>query len=109
MEDKSPFAFAGLWEFWRSAEGDGLTTCTIITTEPNTRIAPIHDRMPVILNSKTAWDWLAASKPDALMSLIKPYPAEEMVAYRISRMVNDPGKDAPALIKPQTEWGSEGL
>lgn len=107
IEDNSPFAFAGLWEFWRSPEGDGLTTCTIITTEPNARIAPIHDRMPVILNPQTAWEWLGTGTPEALLKLIKPYPAEELVAYRVSRMVNDPSKDTAALVKPQAEFGSE--
>lgn len=108
MEDAAPFAFAGLWEFWKSPEGDGLTTCTIITTEPNSRIAPIHDRMPVIFNPQDAWIWLKTdAAPDLLAGMLKPYPAEEMVAYRVSRMVNNPEKDTAALIKPTAEWGSE--
>jgi len=107
MEDSAPFMFAGLWEFWRSPEGDGLTTCTIITTAANARVAPIHDRMPVIFNPQTAWDWLNPLAPEKLTEMLQPYPAEEMVAYRVSRMVNDGNKDSSALIKPTTEWGSE--
>lgn len=107
LKDKKPFAFAGLWEFWQSAEGDALKSCTIITTEPNQCVAPVHDRMPVILNTRTAWQWLDGGSPDDLMKLLRQYPAEEMEAYVVSRMVNDPGKDVAALIKPMTEWGSE--
>ena len=107
LEDGGPFAFAGLWEFWQSSEGDGLKTCTIITTEANARVAPVHDRMPVILNPQTSWAWLGEGSGEALVKLLKPYPAEEMVAYKVSRMVNDPGKDVAALIKPQTELGSQ--
>jgi putative SOS response-associated peptidase YedK len=107
LEDGGPFAFAGLWEFWQSSEGDGLKTCTIITTEANARVAPVHDRMPVILNPQTTWAWLGEGSGEALVKLLKPYPAEEMVAYKVSRMVNDPGKDVAALIKPQTELGSQ--
>jgi len=107
MEDSAPFMFAGLWEFWRSPEGDGLTTCTIITTAANARVAPIHDRMPVIFTPQTAWDWLNPLPPEKLTEMLQPYPAEEMVAYRVSRMVNDGNKDSSALIKPTTEWGSE--
>lgn len=107
LYNKKPFAFAGLWEFWQSPEGDGLKTCTIITTDANACVAPVHDRMPVILNTQTAWDWLEAGSADALKKMLKPYPAEEMEAYAVSRMVNNPGKDVPALIKPQTESDSD--
>ena len=107
LEDGGPFAFAGLWEYWESSEGDGLKTCTIITTEANARVAPVHDRMPVMLNPQTAWDWLGDGSSESLLKLLRPYPAEEMTAYRVSRMVNDPGKDVAALVKPQTELDSE--
>ncbi|HBA91999.1 MAG: hypothetical protein A2X24_09050 [Chloroflexi bacterium GWB2_54_36] len=107
LTNGGPFAFAGLWEFWQSPEGDELKTCTIITTEANARVAPVHDRMPVILNPQTVWNWLRDGSNESLLKLLRPYPAEEMTAYRVSRMVNDPGKDVAALVKPQTEWGSE--
>jgi len=107
LKNRSPFAFAGLWEFWRSAEGDELKTCTIITTSPNELVAPIHDRMPVMLKPAEGWAWLRGGTSQDLVKLIRPFPADEMEAYRVSRMVNDPGKDISALIKAQTEWGSE--
>ena len=107
LEDGGPFAFAGLWEFWQSPEGDELKTCTIITTEANDRVAPVHDRMPVILNPQIAWDWLSDGSNESLLKLLRPYPAEEMSAYRVSRLVNNTEKDTVALIKPQTKWDSE--
>lgn len=109
LEDKKPFAFAGLWEFWKSPEGDALKSCTIITTDANEVVAPVHDRMPVILNPTTAWQWLEDAPGEALAGMLRPYPAGEMGAYVVSRMVNDPGKDGPALVNPVTGWGSEGF
>jgi putative SOS response-associated peptidase YedK len=100
MEDKSPFAFAGLWEVWHASEGDVLKSCTIITCPANTRVAPIHDRMPVIFTPRDAWGWLDERPIPELSSMLRPYNAEEMIAYPVSRMVNDPKRDEPAIIKP---------
>ncbi len=100
MEDKSPFAFAGLWEVWHAPEGDVLKSCTIITCPPNARVAPIHDRMPVIFNPRQAWNWLEEHPVAELSGMLKPYPAEEMTAYPIGRMVNDPKRDEPGIIQP---------
>lgn len=108
MEDKSPFAFAGLWEIWHAPGGDVLKSCTIVTCEPNARVAPIHNRMPVIFNPKDAWVWLEERPVTELTGLLKPYHAEDMVAIPISRMVNDPKRDEPAIIKPAPA-GSLGL
>jgi putative SOS response-associated peptidase YedK len=58
MQDDTPFAFAGLWEQWQSEEGSQLQSATIITTEPNELIAPLHNRMPVILPEQHYQDWL---------------------------------------------------
>ncbi len=98
--DRKPFAFAGLWEFWQSPEGDALKSCTIITCEPNELVAPVHDRMPVILDQKTAWGWLQAAPLTQLTSFLKPYPAEQMRAYPVNRWVSDPNRDDPSLIQP---------
>lgn len=107
LKDRRPFAFAGLWEFWRSPEGDGLKSCTIITTEANACVAPVHNRMPVILNTQTAWDWLRGGTGEEMLKMLRPYPAEEMAAYVVSRMVNDASRDVSSLIRPQPEYGSE--
>lgn len=100
MEDRSPFAFAGLWEVWHAPEGDVLKSCTIVTCPPNARIAPIHDRMPVIFNPRQAWDWLEERPVAELSGMLRPYPAEEMTAYPIGRLVNDPKRDEPGIIQP---------
>lgn len=100
MEAKSPFAFAGLWEVWHAPEGDALKSCTIITCPPNARVAPIHDRMPVIFDPREAWGWLEERPQAELTAMLKPHRAEDMVAYPINRLVNDPKRDEPAIIRP---------
>jgi len=77
LRDREPMAFAGLWERWRSQEGEDLESCSIIVTDANELMQPIHDRMPVIL-APGDWDaWLEteAKDPGGLQSLLKPYSA----------------------------------
>lgn len=85
--DGEPFAFAGLWERWRSADGEIVRTFTIITGEPNALVAPLHDRMPVILHPADYAAWLGEGEgggdPDALQALLRPYPAERMRAWPV--------------------------
>jgi putative SOS response-associated peptidase YedK len=96
-----PFAFAGLWEMWQTAE-DFILSCTIITTSPNELMAQIHNRMPLILPREAYEQWLdpAERTSDQLNSLLKPYPAELMTVYPVSKLVNSPKNDSPALIEP---------
>jgi len=95
------FAFAGLWESWKSPEGENIESCTIITTSPNELIREIHDRMPVILHPEHYGTWLQDSTPEhSLHHLLKPYPADEMEAYRVSPEVNSPKNDTPDCILP---------
>lgn len=109
--DGKPFAFAGLWEFWRGqADGDKsqaeeIRSCTIITTEANGLVKPVHDRMPVMLSGEDLWTWLGedAAHPGEskeLQALLRPYPAEQMTAYPVSPLVNRAGLDIPDLIVP---------
>jgi len=102
LEGQTPFAFAGLWEYWQSPHGDEILSCTIITTQPNQFMADIHNRMPVILPRQAYEQWLdpAEQPPERLQPLLKPYPAEEMTAYPVSRTVNNPRNDTPACIVP---------
>lgn len=102
MEDGSPFAFAGLWEEWNSPEGSQLRSATIITTEPNPLVAKVHNRMPVILHPDDYALWLSPKEtpPSELQHLLTAYPAEEMVAYPVSTMVNSPANDRPENIQP---------
>lgn len=98
--ERRPFAFAGLWEFWRSPEGDPVRSCTLITCQANELVSSVHERMPVMLTGDTCWEWLQRTRPDELMELLRPFPADQMVAYPISRLVNDPSLDAPEILLP---------
>lgn len=102
LKSREPFSFAGLWETWSSPEGQEIKSCTIITTEANELLKPIHDRMPVILTREAEAVWLdpTIQDPERLLSLLKPYPAEEMEVYPVNLRVNDPGNDDPECIEP---------
>jgi putative SOS response-associated peptidase YedK len=102
LKSQEPFAFAGLWESWRSGEGDHILSCAIITTQPNELMAPIHNRMPVILPRQAYSQWLDPAEQSAgqLQHLLVPYPAEEMTAYPVSKLVNSPKNDLPDCIQP---------
>jgi len=89
--DGELFAFAGLWEQWRD-----LQTCTIITTEPNPKMAAIHDRMPVIVSRAEYGAWLGGAE-----GLLKPCPDAAIAIRRVSRAVNNARNDVPALIEPE--------
>jgi len=80
LKSKEPFGFAGLFEHWTSPEGQLINSCTIITTEPNELIKPIHDRMPIILPKDRESLWLnpEIQEPVLLLSLLKSYSSEEM-------------------------------
>lgn len=98
----SLFAFAGLWERWQpSGEERVVYSCTILTTEANPRVAPIHHRMPVILHPSDYDRWLDPRSPRELLeALLIPYPEEEMEVYPVSDEVNRPVNDGPHLIRP---------
>jgi putative SOS response-associated peptidase YedK len=98
--DGRPFAFAGLFEHWRSPEGDTLLSCTIVTTAPNPVVAALHDRMPVILPRQRHEQWLSAAELDRvqLAELLVPHPAADMEAFPVSRRVNNPNVDDPACV-----------
>lgn len=102
LRSRRPFAFAGLWEHWTPAEGEPLETCTIITTEPNELMQPIHNRMPVILAPTSYDQWLDPTFQEAepLKALFRPYPNDELTAYPVSTFVNNPRHDAPQCLEP---------
>ena len=96
-----PFAFAGLYEVWRPPLGDPLRTCTIITTDANELLRPIHDRMPVILPAHLTGAWLDPSieDPRRLLDLLQPYPDDEMEAFEVSTLVNSVKNNSPECIE----------
>ena len=102
MRSGEPFAFAGLWEYWQPKDqpGQALSTCTIITTAANETVAPVHERMPVILRGEAMWDWVLETGETALMSMLKPAPADWLRAWEVSRAVNDVRQDSPECAAP---------
>jgi putative SOS response-associated peptidase YedK len=102
LADGKPFAFAGLWEFWRSPEGEEIRSCTIITTEANGVVRPVHERMPVMLTGDALWAWLGEGElpAGALLDLLRPYPEDAMTGHPVSLMVNQAGVESPELIAP---------
>lgn len=102
LRGSGPFAMAGLWERWRPPEGPPLESCTILTTEPNDLVAPVHDRMPVLL-PEASWDeWLDPESidPSRLQAMLVPFPAELMASRMVSTWVNDARHDDPRCIAP---------
>jgi putative SOS response-associated peptidase YedK len=98
--DGKPFAFAGLWEFWRSPEGEDLRSCTILTTRANGIVSPVHERMPVMLSGTEMQGWLSPGSAEDLMTLLRPFPDEAMSSHPVSRLVNSPDHDGPELVLP---------
>ena len=100
MQGGSPFAFAGLWESWD--KGDGLRSCTIITTDANDLVGEVHNRMPVILHPEDYEMWLDPDfeEREPLTTLLKPFPAEAMETYVVSRRVNKPSNNEPGVVEP---------
>lgn len=104
MKNEKIFPMAGLWSTYVKENGEKLHTATIITTEANTLMKPIHERMPVILNEDSTASWLSqGSSPKDLLSLLKPFSAHEMKAYPVSSRVNKPEHDDPSLIEDITD------
>jgi putative SOS response-associated peptidase YedK len=94
--DDRPFAFAGLWEFWRpDASAEPLETCTIITTSSSSAVQSVHDRMPVILNEIDYDAWLDPENEDRakLEPLLVPYEGDELIAEQVSTHVNNARND----------------
>jgi putative SOS response-associated peptidase YedK len=97
-----PFAFAGLWEHWEGPNNSAIDSCTIVTTDANDTLRPLHDRMPVILHEGDYDRWLETKTddPTQLCELLKPYPPEELIAFPISTLVNNARNESPQCIEP---------
>ena len=102
LAKKELFGFAGLYNLWESSEGDSILTCTILTTQANNLIQPIHDRMPVIMPKDKEDYWLDPTNKDKerLVHLLAPYPSEQMELYPVSPRMNRPMFDTAENIKP---------
>jgi putative SOS response-associated peptidase YedK len=104
LSDRRLMALAGLWENWRSPAGERVRSFAIVTTAPNALLADVHDRMPVILASENWPAWLGERQtgPAELKSLLRPYPAEDMIIWPVDKRVGDPKNKDPSLIEPAT-------
>lgn len=103
LADGAGFCVAGLWERWQPREGAAsVETFTLITTEANELTRPIHDRMPVILRAEDYDLWLdpRVQAPAALQGLLKPFPSDAMVAWRVSKYVSDYRNEGPRCREP---------
>jgi putative SOS response-associated peptidase YedK len=100
LKDNTPFAMAGIWDKWKDPTGEMICSFSIITTQPNSLMEKIHDRMPVILEKEDEKKWITATPERELIELLRPFPSEKMKAYPISRKVNSPANDSPDLIVP---------
>ena len=95
-----PLSFAGIWSFHRAPEGTRSATCAIVTCVPNALMAPIHNRMPVILPAGARDRWLDSKATETdLVALLVPVPSEEMEAYAVSPFVNSPRHDSPECVR----------
>jgi putative SOS response-associated peptidase YedK len=103
LKKRQPFAFAGLWDYWRDPAGDkDLYSFTIITTDANALLRPIHNRMPVIYDKEMGRQWLEESfgdQPMILAAVLRPWPSELMEAHEVSTLVNSPENDSVECIQ----------
>jgi len=102
LSDRLPFAFAGLWESWKSFDGELIESCTILTTDANDLVQPIHDRMPAILSPNDYELWLnpEIKTPESLKHILKPFPSEEMIMFPVSGKVNKASYDGADCVEP---------
>jgi putative SOS response-associated peptidase YedK len=100
-DDGGIFAFAGLWSLWRAPDGGMLRSCTILTTAANSAIAPLHDRMPVILAPDTEAQWLdRATAPDRMSAILNGLSPSETAVHPVGLAVNDARYDGPECLEP---------
>jgi putative SOS response-associated peptidase YedK len=101
LKDGSPFAFAGLWERWEKGE-EPVESCTLITTEANGVVGPVHHRMPVMLDPSSFERWLDPNeqRAEALKVMLVPLPDEWMTAHAVSKLVNNPRNEGPRCVEP---------
>jgi putative SOS response-associated peptidase YedK len=103
LRSREPYAFAGLWERWSPKEGEALETFTIVTTDPNELMETIHNRMPVIVEKGDYDRWLEPGDAEhPPVDLLRPYPAEKMVAWPVSARVGNVRNNDAELLEPET-------
>jgi putative SOS response-associated peptidase YedK len=100
LKSDEPMALGGLWESWTNPDGEIIRTFCVVTVGPNAVMAPIHERMPVLLQKA---DWPAWLSPEAdmarIVAMVCPAPAETVEAWRVSRRVSNAREESPELIQ----------
>ena len=99
LKDCEIFSFAGIWENWKSPEGDYIQSCSIITTPANDFMNEIHHRMPAILSEEQEITWLSNHSQEKLLSLLQPFSSDEIIARKVSKNVNSVKNNYEELIK----------
>ncbi len=100
LKNEELYSYAGLWDIWRDPDGEIINSFTIITTEANGLVRELHDRMPVLLHKDDEYKWLDfKSDVPQIISLLKPYPAELMKIYPVSKLVNSTKNNTPEIIE----------
>jgi len=101
LRGQGPFAFAGLWERWEKGE-EPIESCTLITTEANSVVGQVHDRMPVILDPGSFDKWLDPNeqRAEVLQALLSPLPDDSLMTFPVSKLVNNPRNESPHCIDP---------
>jgi putative SOS response-associated peptidase YedK len=96
------FGMAGLFESWKSPEGEIIETCTLLTTAAHPLLSPLHDRMPILVDSSRYRSWLdpELQDPDSILSLTRSSLSDRLVFHPVDLRVNDPRNDDPACIEP---------
>jgi putative SOS response-associated peptidase YedK len=105
LASRRPVAFAAIWRHWKDPDGTTRAGCALLTCPANRLVAPVHDRMPVMLAASAVDSWLDRdlTEPGILKSLLVPFAAEAMEGFAVSPRVNSPRNDSPELILPWEE------
>jgi len=106
-DDGEIWGLAGLYDLTHDEENDAAGSFTIVTTSANPLVAPLHERMPVILRRENEADWISRDVTDPLEveQFLRPYPEEKMRIYPVSQAVNSPRNNGPELIEPEGDGG----
>jgi putative SOS response-associated peptidase YedK len=101
LSSREPYGFAGLWERWKNpASGEWVESFSIITTDPNQVVAPLHNRMPVIIERKDYARWLGGGNPaQPPLDLLRPFPAEQMIAWKVDKAVGNVRNDTAQMLE----------
>ena len=113
LREEDLFAFAGIWEEYETISGEIQHTFLILTTSPNELVEEVHDRMPVIISRENEKKWLDKYTSEVdLMNMLKTFPAELMMSYPVSPLVNSVQNDSPGIIRktsPMDQFGNYTL